>query len=122
MRYARIGAICYTIWGLLHLDAAYEQFALATTLQGGLVQGKINQGAWDLLFFATFAIAVAILHNWHNSEIGYALNLIVVSAADLGFVIFVLIPGDVALFPGILGPVFWVAGLLFSTIGIRNRT
>jgi hypothetical protein len=122
MRYARIGAICYTIWGLLHLDAAYEQFALATTLQGGLVQAKINQGAWDLLFFATFAIAVAILHNWHNSEIGYALNLIVVSAADLGFVIFVLIPGDVALFPGILGPVFWVAGLLFSTIGIRNRT
>jgi hypothetical protein len=122
MRYARIGAICYTIWGLLHLDAAYEQFALATTLQGGLVQGKINQGAWDLLFFAMFAIAVALVHNWHNSEIGYALNLIVVSAADLGFVIFVLIPGDVALFPGILGPVFWVAGLLFSTIGIRNRT
>jgi hypothetical protein len=122
MRYARIGAGCYVVWGLLHIDAAVQQFALATTLPPGLVHGKINQGAWDLLFFAAVAILVAILHNWHNSEIGYAMNLIVVSAADLGFVTFVLIPGDVAIFPGILGPVFWLAGLFLTTLGIRNRT
>jgi hypothetical protein len=122
MRYARIGAACYVIWGLLHLDAAWQQFALAATLPPGLVHGKINQGGWDLVFFAAAAILVAILHNWHNHEIGYAMNLILVSAADLGFVIFVLIPGDVALFPGILGPVFWLAGLLFTTLGVRNYT
>ena len=121
MRYARIGAVCYVIWGLLHLDAAYQQFALATTLQPGLVQGKVNQGAWDLLFFAIFAIIVALLYNWQNQTLGYWLNLIVVSAADLGFIIFVLIPGDVAFFPGVLGPVFWLAGASFTTVGIRNR-
>ena len=62
------------------------------------------------------------MFNWRNSALGYWLNLIVVSAADLGFVIFVLMPGDVAPFPGILGPVFWLAGLLFTTLGVRNHT
>jgi hypothetical protein len=122
MGYARVGAVCYIIWGLLHLDAAYEQFTLATLVEPGLVRGKINQGAWDLLFFATFAIVVAILYNWKNSRLGYWLNLIVVSAADLGFVIFVLIPGDVTFFPGALGPIFWLAGLAFTTLGIRRGT
>ena len=121
MRYARIGAVCYIIWGLLHLDAAYEQFTLATIVQPGLVQGKLNQGAWDLLFFAAFAIVVAVTYNWKNSTRGYWANLVVVSAADLGFIIFVLTPGDVAVFPGILGPVFWLGGLLFTTLGIRSR-
>jgi hypothetical protein len=90
-------------------------------VQPGLVQGKLNQGAWDLLFFAAFAILVAVTYNWKNSARGYWLNLVVVSAADLGFIIFVLIPGDVALFPGLLGPVFWLAGLFFTTLGIRSR-
>ena len=121
MRYARIGAACYVIWGLLHLDAAYEQFTLATLVEPGLVRGKINQGAWDLLFFAAFAILVAATYKWNNSTRGYWLNLVVVSAADLGFIIFVLIPRNVALFPGILGPVFWLAGLFFATLGIRRR-
>jgi len=121
MRFARIGAACYVIWGLLHLEAAYQQFTLAATMHPGLVQGKLSQGAWDLLFFATFAIAVAVIFNRKNSDLGYWLNLIVVSAADLGFVIFVLIPGDVGFFPGVLGPAFWLAGLLLTTLGIRSR-
>ncbi len=119
MRFARIGAVMYVVWGLLHLEAAYEGFALGASLQSGLVQGKINQGAWDLLFFALFAIAVAVYYNWKNSRRGYWLNLVVVSAADLGFVFFVLIPGHVAFFPGILGPVFWLGGLILTTTGMR---
>jgi hypothetical protein len=119
MTYARIGAGCYVVWGLLHLKAAYDEFVLAAGVDPGLVHGKLNQGAWDLLFFAVFAIAVAVLFNWRNDRAGYWLNLVVVSAADIGFVLFVLIPGDVAFFPGILGPVFWVAGALFTSLGLR---
>jgi hypothetical protein len=121
MTVSKIGATSYIIWGLLHIGAAMDEFRLGSTLEPGLVQGKINQGAWDLLFFALFAIVVAVKYNWKNESLGYWLNLIVVSAADIGFIIFVLLPGHVALFPGILGPIFWIGGAVFSTLGIRTK-
>jgi hypothetical protein len=121
MTFAKIGATSYIIWWLLHIGAALDEFRLGSTLEPGLVQGKINQGAWDLLFFALFAIVVAVKYNWKNESLGYWLNLIVVSAADIGFIIFVLLPGHVALFPGILGPIFWIGGAVFSTLGIRTK-
>jgi hypothetical protein len=122
MKLAKGGAISYVIWGLLHIGASLDEFRLGSTLEPGLVQGKINQGAWDLLFFALFAIVIAVKYNWKNDTLGYWLNLIVVSAADIGFIIFVLLPGHVALFPGILGPIFWILGAVFSTLGIRTKT
>ena len=122
MTFAKIGALSYIIWGLLQILAAFEETTLAGSIEPGLVQAKLNQGAWDLLFFALFAIGVAIKYNWRNDLLGYWLNLIAVSAADIGFIVFVLLPGHVALFPGILGPVFWVAGLAFTTLGMGSRT
>jgi hypothetical protein len=118
---AKIGSGLYVVWGLLHLKAAYDEFVLGASVQSGLVQGKLNQGGWDLLFFALFAIAVALQYNWNNDTLGYWLNLIVVSAADLGFIIFVLIPGYVAIFPGVLGPIFWISAAIFSTIGFMQK-
>ena len=120
MKFAKIGAVLYIIWGLLHLVAAYQEFALGATLEPGLVRGKINQEAWDLVFFALFGIVVAIRYNWNNDRLGYWLNLIVISGADIGFVIFVLIPGYVSFLTGILGPVFWISAAIFSTLGIRT--
>jgi len=122
MKSAKLGAGAYVIWGLLHMVAALDEFTVGSGLEPGLVKGKINQGAWDLLFFALFAIAVAIRYNWRNESLGYWLNLIVVSAADSGFIIFVLLPGYVDVFPGILGPIFWILGLVFSTLGFRSRS
>jgi hypothetical protein len=122
MAFAKLGAVSYIIWGLLHIVAAFEQSTLARSIEPGLVQGKLNQGAWDLLFFALFAMVVAIRYNWKNDLLGYWLNLVVISAADIGFIVFVLLPGHVALFPGILGPVFWVSGLIFTTLGMGSKT
>jgi len=121
MSFAKLGAGSYVIWGLLHIVAAVDEFTVGRGLEPGLVKGKINQGAWDLLFFALFAIVVAIRYNWNNESLGYWLNLIVVSAADIGFIIFVLLPGYVDIFPGILGPIFWILGLVFSTLGYRAK-
>jgi len=117
-----MGSVFYVIWGLLHIVAAYDEFQLGASLESGLVQGKINQGAWDLLVFALASIIISILFNWKNSRLGYWLNLIIVSAADIGFIIFVLLPGHVAIFPGILGPVFWILAAIFSTIGVRTTS
>ena len=121
MRYAKIGSALYVVWGLLHIKAAYDEFVLAAPLDPGLVQGKLNQGAWDLLFFALASILIAVTLNWKNNLWGYWINLILVSAADIGFIVFVLIPGYVSFFPGILGPVFWISAGIFSTLGIRSN-
>jgi hypothetical protein len=121
MSIAKLGAGSYVIWGLLHIVAAIDEFMVGSGLEPGLIKGKINQGAWDLLFFALFAIVIAVRYNWKNDTLGYWLNLIVVSAADIGFIIFVLLPGYVDMFPGILGPVFWILGAVFSTLGFRSR-
>ena len=118
--FARLGAVAYVVWGLLHIQAARLVYALGETLEPGIVQARIYQGAWNLLFFALFGIIVAVFLNWKNSRIGYWLNLVVVSAADLGFIITVLIPGYVPLLPGGLGPFLWVVGLVFSTLGVLN--
>ena len=118
---ARIGSGLYLVWGLLHLKAAYDEFVIGATLQSGIVQGKLYQGAWDLLFFALFAMVIAVKYNWQNDALGYWLNLVVVSAADIGFIIFVLLPGNVAFFPGVLGPIFWISAAIFTTIGMIEK-
>ena len=110
---AKLGAVSYLLWGLLHIEAARKVYLLGQSLEPGMIQGRIFQGAWDLLFFVIFGIVVAIVFNWKNSRLGYWLNLVVISAGDIGFILFVLAPGYFPLIPGILGPVLWIlaAGL-----------
>jgi len=115
--YARIGAIAYVLWGLLHIQAARMVYSFGQTLEPGMLQGRIFQGAWNLLFFALFAIAIAVIFNWRNNRYGYWLNLGVVSFADVGFIVLVLMPGYAPLIPGGLGPLLWIIALLFSTVG-----
>ena len=121
MVYAKIGSALYVIWGLLHIVAAVQEFMLGASLEFGLVQGKINQGAWELLFVALTSIIIAVVYNWRNNRLGYWINILMVSIADIGFIIFVFLPGHVTFLTGILGPVFWISAAIFSTIGIRSK-
>jgi hypothetical protein len=121
MMYARIGALLYFAWGLLHIDAARKVYALGQSLDPGMVQARIYQNAWTLLFLAIFGIVVAAFLNWRSSRLGYWLNLIVPGVADVGFVIFVLVPGYLPLVPGGLGPLLWILAALFSTIAVIRK-
>ncbi len=112
----RTGAIFYILWGLLHLVAAYRGYELGVEQKAGLVQGKLFQGAWNMAFLALLAIAIAILFNWRNSRLGYWLNAITISVTDIGFIVLVLLPDYSSDY---IGPVLWLLGLAFSTIGIR---
>jgi hypothetical protein len=113
----RIGAVMYLIWGVLHVNAALKVYQLGETLDPGMVQGRLFQGAWNLLFFAVVAMVVAAWLNRRNSRLGYWINLAAVTVTDIGFIVFILVPGYLSLWPGVLGPVFWVLGLVFATIG-----
>ena len=120
---ARTGSILYVLWGILHIVAAVKVYTLGQSIEPGMIQGRIFQDAWNLLFFAIFGMAVAIKYNWFNSKLGYWLNLVVISAGDIGYIIFVLIPGYIPLVPGVLGPLLWLVALAFSTAAIyREKT
>ena len=116
--FAKLGSVTYVLWGILHIEAARRVYVLGQTLDAGMLQGRIFQDAWNLLFFAVFGIVVGIFLNWKNSRLGYWLNLVVVSAGDIGYIVFVLVPGYVPFIPGALGPILWVLAVLFSTVGI----
>ena len=118
--FARLGAITYVLWGLLHIQAARLVYMLGNSLEPGMLQGRIYQDAFNLLIFAIFAIVIAVMFNWNNSRSGYWLNLTVVSAADIGFIVYVLLPGYAPLVPGGLGPLLWVLAAIFSTLGIMR--
>ena len=116
----KIGAVLYLLWGVLHVKAAIATYQLGATLEPGLVQGRVNQDAWNLLFFAISVSLVAILLNWRNSRLGFWLNLGIASVTDLCFIVHILVPGYLALVPGIAGPVLWLFAVAFTAIGIRK--
>ena len=112
------GAVLYILWGLLHIFAALQVFKLGAKLEKGMVQGRIYQNALNLFFFAIIVIVIAAVYNWKNNPLGYWLNLVLASITDIGFIIYILLPGYLPLKPGILGPALWILAIVFSTIGI----
>jgi len=119
---SKIGSVFYIIWACLHLLAAYSVYALGRSLDSSMVQGRVFQDAWNLLFFSIIAISVAATLNWRNSIWGYWINFATVGGADIIKIIFVLVPGYAPVWPSILGPVFWVLATIFSTIALLTRT
>ena len=112
------GAVLYIFWGLLHLFAALQVFKLGSRLEPGMVQARIYQNAMNLACFAIIVIVIAVVYNLENSHLGYWLNLVLASITDIGFIIYILMPGYLPLRPGILGPVLWILATIFSTLGI----
>jgi hypothetical protein len=110
------GAICYALWGCLHLQAAYLVFRMGAALEPGMVQGRVFQDAWALLFFGVTAIAVALTLNIRNNAWGYWINLWILALADTGLIFFILVPGHMPLWPGLAGPVLWILGWILTTL------
>ena len=112
----QIGALFYVAWGLLHLNAAYLVYKLGARQPAGMLRGRIIQSAWNLAFFALAAIVVAVAFNWFNSPLGFWLNLILTSVTDVGFILFIILPRYLPLWPGLLGPGLWVLAVIFSSL------
>ena len=116
----KIGAVLYLLWGVLHIKAAIATYQLGATLEPGLVQGRVYQDAWNLVFFAIAVSLIAIILNWRNSRLGFWLNLGIESVTDLGFNIHILLPGYLPFIPGIAGPVLWLLAVIFTFIALRE--
>ncbi len=112
----RLGATFYVIWGVLHVNAAYMLYQMGAAMDPSVLEARISQAAWHLLFFGVVAIVVGVRMNWRNSALGYFTNMVILSVVDLGFIFIVFIP-HLPLWPAILGPLFWALAAVFSTLG-----
>ncbi len=117
-KWAKLGAVCYVLWGLIHINAARLVYMLGQSVDPGMVQARLVQNAWHLLFFAIASIVIAIAYNWKNDRMGYWLNLIMLTVVDIGFVVLVLVPGYLPWVPAGIGPGLWVLAVVFTTIGL----
>ena len=113
---ARIGAGFYVLWGIFHLVAANSVYALAEQ-SSGMVQGRLRQDASYLVFFAISGILIAVVLNWRNDKQGYWMNGSLLAVADIPFILFVLVPGLIPWWPGLAGPLLWLAALIFTSVG-----
>ena len=113
---ARIGAGFYVLWGIFHLVAANSVYALAEQ-SIGMVRGRLQQDAFYLLFFAIAGVLIAVILNWRNDKQGYWMNGALLAVADIPFVLFVLVPGLIPWWPGLAGPLLWLAAFIFTSAG-----
>jgi len=67
-----------------------------------------------------FVVYVAVTRNWRNDQLGYKLNLGVVSWADLVWVFVVVLPDYVPLGRGLIPPAIWITGAVLTTIAQRT--
>ena len=120
MFFARAAAVVYVLWGVMHVVAAHDVYTLGQGFEPGMVQGRIFQDAWNLMFFALFGAIVGVVFVWRNIRLGYWLNLVVVSIGDIGFIVTMLVPGLVPVVPGAAGPVLWLIALALSTVALMR--
>ncbi|MEM9768984.1 MAG: hypothetical protein AAF892_14035 [Cyanobacteria bacterium P01_D01_bin.71] len=119
MPFHKVGAVFYGLWGFWHFRVVALMFEFATTqMEQGVLQARIYQGAFHILWFAVGAVAIAILFNWRNSQIGYWLNLFMIGWTEIGLFLFFILPGYFPWLPtGFVGPLLWIGAVIFSTLG-----
>lgn len=118
---ARIGAGFYILWGIFHLTAAKSVYVLAQQ-STGMVRGRLLQTGFYLVFFAIAGILLAAILNWRNDERGYWMNGTLLAFADIPFILFVLVPRVVPWWPGLVGPLLWLAAFIFTSVGRFSAT
>lgn len=78
-------------------------FQLAGTVPVFMVRGRLQQDGFYLVGLATIGIVVGVWLNWRNDRVGFWMNAVAVSLGDIPFIFFVLLPGYMPFWPGVLG-------------------
>lgn len=116
MIYARIGAIAYALWSVLHIVLGVTRLA-DRAADGSLAEatGRLAQGHWTLLYLGVFGLILS-LYNWKNSAVAYWVAAFIISAEDIGFLLFPVWQGGTGFPAAVIGPGLWVIGLACTTI------
>lgn len=138
MTSARIGAFFFLLWGLLHIvgggailaalgdgpAAGYAMYEKASGNYPPAAGGILGYAAFSIFWTGLLVTIVAVAMNWRNRPLGAWVNIALAGGADIGLVLYLMIPGYVALSSGMMGISLFVLGAGFSLAGLaaRNRT
>ena len=134
----KIAAVLWVIWGLVHmlagvmtiLQAPSEGFAaIADAVDPALlvaeyhpaVGGVLNQHGFNLLWIGLATIVGAVFI-WRRNLNAIWMTAVVGGLADVGYLLFVDLPGYVNFFPGTLMTLISASAILFSfPVLLSNR-
>lgn len=140
--YHKVGAVIYGIWGLIHVAGGAMLLADASSDNPTKALISIGSGfpeteipavthpasagvlafhSFNLLWMGLVVAAVAFTMNWKNSKAGFWFNTAIIGFADIGLIVFMLVPGIVKFEEGIIGPVLWPLGMFFLLMGLRKK-
>lgn len=116
MIYARIGAIAYALWSALHIVLGVTRLA-DRAANGSLADatGRLAQGHWTLFYLGVFGLILSWF-NWKNSAVAYWVAAFIISAEDIGFLLFPVWQGGTGFPAAAIGPGLWIIGLVCTTI------
>ena len=113
---AKIGAISYALWSLLHIYLGVSR--LSERAGDGLLSeaaGRLAQGHWTLFYLGVFGLILSWF-NWRNNALAYWAAAFIISFEDIGFLLFPVKYGEMGFPSNTVGPALWIIGLLFTSI------
>lgn len=120
MLYSKIGAIAYALWSILHIVLGISRLMeRADNAALSEATGRLAQGHWTLFYIGVFGLIVSYF-NWKNDRIAFWLAAFIISAEDIGFILFPVIYGGTPFPSSIIGPGLWIIGLVFTTLAYRQ--
>ena len=117
---AKIGALAYAGWSVLHILLGISRLSERTS-DGTLAEaaGRLAQGHWTLLYLGILGLILSWF-NWKNNKTAYWLSAFIISFEDIGFLLFPVMQGGLQPPASIVGPALWLIGLTFTTIAYRR--
>lgn len=133
MNFAKVGAILFGLWGLLHIVGAG---AILLALRGDAAAGHafyqhadgdytaaagaiLGYNSFAILWLGVLVVFVATRLNWRNDRAGFYANVALTGLSDLGLIMFLLIPGYVSAGGAAPGIALFLLATLFAMIGRR---
>jgi len=81
----------------------------------GEAAGRLAQGHWTLLYLGIFGLILSYF-NWRNNAAAYWVAAFIITAEDIGFILFPVMQGGIEFPANTLGPALWIIGLVFTSI------
>lgn len=134
-RTAQVGAVCYGLWGLLHIAGGLLQISTLRQGGGGALTALISSataadpavdvptataafmgmGAANIVVVGALVLAMSF-RTWRNDGVAYWTNLLVAGGLDLTLVGFLLAPGIMAWADGLIGLALFIPAAILTTV------
>jgi hypothetical protein len=124
---ARLGAVLFAAWGLLHVAGglAIFQDGYAAYRGGAAQHAPIADAILMYLAYMFIVVGLAVTAvgatlGWNNSHLGLAINTALIGLTDLGLVVFLVVPGFVSWGEAAIGLGLFAFAIVPATIACRN--